>query len=248
MKTYQAGKDPVEPWSGDPRDWVFDLLENPALPRAPRGAGRPRPEAGGAGCEPCLRALVTDDWDYESLHHLGWCESCRGREPRARHGHVVQAARRHAVSRRALVVALAAGLAIAAPLAGNRLLDERRQRRRRAAGRCPGRRRRARTRRRRRARPRRRRRAPRRRPRRGRRRRRPRGPTPTTTPTTTPSTTPRRRRRRSRRSSPSRARARIGPRRAGAAEDDVGPAALALSSGGWTASFAKAAWRAVPRS
>ncbi len=76
MKTYGAGRDRGQQQSGDPRDWVFDLLDNPRY--------RERLEVLAdldltrrAGCEPCLHALVTNEWDYEALYHLGWCESCR---------------------------------------------------------------------------------------------------------------------------------------------------------------------------
>ena len=89
MKTYQAGKDRVETWGGETRAWVFDLLENPDY--------RERLEVLSeldlkrrAGCESCLRALVTDDWDYEIAPPPRLVRVVPGREPRARHGHVVQ--------------------------------------------------------------------------------------------------------------------------------------------------------------
>jgi hypothetical protein len=121
MKTYQAGKDPVEAWGGETRAWVFDLLENPEYRRRLEALAaldlQRRP-----GCEPCLRALVTDKWDYESLHHLGWCESCRS----ASLALGMDTSSKKAGSgnaRRALVVVLVAGVAIAAPLAGSQLLN-----------------------------------------------------------------------------------------------------------------------------
>ena len=30
-----------------------------------------------SGCESCLRSLVMDEWTPETLHHVGWCDSCR---------------------------------------------------------------------------------------------------------------------------------------------------------------------------
>jgi len=122
MRTYQAGKDPVEAWGGETRAWVFDLLENPEYRR--------RLEALAAldltrrpGCEPCLRALVIDDWDYESLHHLGWCESCRAASLALGIDTTAATTVGSGYGKRALVVVLVAGVAIAAPLAGSHLLN-----------------------------------------------------------------------------------------------------------------------------
>ena len=58
------------------REWVFPLLgkrstrDRVNLISALELKRRP-------DCEPTLRALVTDDWSPETLHHVGWCESCR---------------------------------------------------------------------------------------------------------------------------------------------------------------------------
>lgn len=30
-----------------------------------------------ADCEPTLHSLVTDEWTLETIHHIGWCDSCR---------------------------------------------------------------------------------------------------------------------------------------------------------------------------
>ena len=190
--------------SGDPRDWVFDLLDNP------RYRGRLDVFAGldltrRAGCEQCLHALVTNEWDYEALYHLGWCESCR-KASFALGTDATPSPRRMPYARRAVWVVLAAGLVIAAPLAGNHFLDERNNVARGGSA-LPGTTTPANT-------------NPTTTP----------ATTPTTTPSTTPTTTPRHRRprddptttpsttptttrprRRSRRSSPSRARARTKP-------------------------------------
>ena len=123
MKTYQAGKDPVETWGGETRAWVFDLLENPDYRRRLEALSELDLKRR-AGCEPCLRALVTDDWDYESLHHLGWCESCRAASLALGMDTSSKKAGGYPY-KRALVVAMVAAVAIAAPLAGNRLLDGR---------------------------------------------------------------------------------------------------------------------------
>jgi hypothetical protein len=121
MRTYQAGKDPGGSPGGESRAWVFDVLENPEHRRrldALAGLDLKRR----AGCEPCLHALVTDDWNHESLHHLGWCESCRNASLAL--GMNTSSKMAGYPYRRALVVALVAGVAIAAPLAGSRLLDD----------------------------------------------------------------------------------------------------------------------------
>jgi hypothetical protein len=120
MRTYQPAKDPVEAWSGETRAWVFDLIENPGHRRrieqlAVLDLTRR------AGCEACLRALVTDDWDYQSLFHLGWCQSCRD----ASLALGMDTAHKTAVRphrRRALVIALVAAVAIAVPIAGSRMI------------------------------------------------------------------------------------------------------------------------------
>ena len=65
------------------REWVFGLLGKPRYRRRLEQLEaldlRRRP-----GCEPCLRALVTDEWTPDALHHVGWCESCRAAAHRAR--------------------------------------------------------------------------------------------------------------------------------------------------------------------
>ncbi len=76
MNRYEAGKDPVEEWGGETRDWVFPLLGNPRYRQRLEGLASVdltrRP-----GCESCLRSLVMDEWTPETLHHVGWCDSCR---------------------------------------------------------------------------------------------------------------------------------------------------------------------------
>jgi hypothetical protein len=120
MNRYQAGKDPVEAWGGETRGWVFPLLGNPRYrQRLETLAGVDLTRR--AGCESCLRALVMDQWTPETLHHVGWCDSCRkasialGKIPAGAGG--AGAHRR----RRAVLVALVA-VAIAAPLAGSQLI------------------------------------------------------------------------------------------------------------------------------
>src|SRR4051812_38618936 len=120
MNRYQAGKDAVEEWSGETGDWAFPLLENSRhRQRLDVLAGvelTRRP-----GCEPCLRALVLDQWTPETLHHVGWCDSCRrasialGKIPAA-------AATRARRRRRAVLATAVAAFAIAAPLAGSQLI------------------------------------------------------------------------------------------------------------------------------
>lgn len=121
MNRYEAGKDPVEEWGGETRDWVFPLLGNPRYrERLEVLAGVDLTRR--IGCEPCLRSLVLDQWTPETLHHVGWCDSCRkasialGKMPAA--AGVAGAHRR----RRAVLIALVAGVAIAAPLAGSQLI------------------------------------------------------------------------------------------------------------------------------
>jgi hypothetical protein len=121
MNRYQAGKDPVEEWGGETRDWVFPLLGNPRYRQRLEELASVdltrRP-----GCESCLRSLVMDEWTPETLHHVGWCDSCRrasialGEMPA---GAGAAGAHRR---RRAVLVALIAAVAIAAPLAGSQLI------------------------------------------------------------------------------------------------------------------------------
>ena len=124
MKTYQAGKDPVEAWSGDTRGWVFDLLDNTAY--------RKRLETLAAldltrraGCEPCLRALVVDEWSYESLYHLSWCDSCRQASfALGMDGSGKAVAAASPWRRRALWLGVAAAAVVAVPVLGGRLLHD----------------------------------------------------------------------------------------------------------------------------
>ncbi len=122
MRTYEAGKEPLAAAAADTRDWVFDLLDNP------RHRERLEVLAGlelarRPGCEPCLRALVLDDWDYETLYHLGWCESCRSASFALGMDTTAPKAVSSKFRRHALYVVLAAGVAIAAPLAGSHLIN-----------------------------------------------------------------------------------------------------------------------------
>jgi hypothetical protein len=121
MKTYQAGKGPIEAWGGETRGWVFDLLENPRYrERLEVLAGMDLKRR--SGCEPCLRALVIDEWSYEALYHLGWCDSCRqasfalGMD--GAQGKVAASPHR----RRAVWLALAAAAVIAVPVLGTQVL------------------------------------------------------------------------------------------------------------------------------
>jgi hypothetical protein len=123
MRTYVAGKEPLEAVGPDTRDWVFDLLENPRYrERLEVLAGLSL--ARRPGCEPCLRALVMDDWNYEALYHLGWCESCRAASFALGMDTTAPKAVSSKFRRHALYVVLAAGVAIAAPLAGSHFLND----------------------------------------------------------------------------------------------------------------------------
>jgi hypothetical protein len=120
VKTYSAGtgdggSDP------DGREWVFGLLASPRYrERVQQLEGLDllrRP-----GCEPCLRALVVRDWTPATLHHLGWCESCRraalalGMRAPAAEG--ATWFRRHAAW-----LAVAAFAAVAVPLVASEVVD-----------------------------------------------------------------------------------------------------------------------------
>src|SRR3954453_1985166 len=119
MNRYEAGKEPVEEWGGETRDWVFPLLGNPRyrerLEELAKVELTRRP-----GCESCLRSLVVDQWTPETIHHLGWCDSCRrasialGKIPAGGTGG-------HG-GRHAVLLVLLAGAAIAAPLVGSQLI------------------------------------------------------------------------------------------------------------------------------
>jgi hypothetical protein len=77
LHTYTAGRngDRELRYAGT-REWVFPLLgkrrmrDRVNLLSALELKRRP-------DCEPTLRALVTDDWSPETIHHVGWCDSCR---------------------------------------------------------------------------------------------------------------------------------------------------------------------------
>jgi hypothetical protein len=121
MKTFKAGNEPIEKWGGETRDWVFDLLENAHYrERLELLAGLDLTRR--SGCEPCLRALIMDNWDYESLYHLGWCDSCR----RASFALGMDASTATVAGsphrKRAFLIALAAAAAIAVPVAASQLL------------------------------------------------------------------------------------------------------------------------------
>jgi hypothetical protein len=118
LNTYAAGDGEL----GAPtsREWVFGALATPGYrERCDQLAEldlRRRP-----GCEPCLQSLVTDQWTPDTLHHLGWCESCRSAAI-ALGPAVNAAAKPH--RRRALWLAVAAGALILVPLAGSQLVDD----------------------------------------------------------------------------------------------------------------------------
>jgi hypothetical protein len=121
MKTYTAGKDGGDA-SRDPdsREWVFGLLGTPRY--------RERMEQleslelrRRSGCEPCLRALVVDEWTPEALHHLGWCDSCRAATIAL--GMHAPAAQASFVRRRAAWLAVAAFAVVAVPLVGSQVIN-----------------------------------------------------------------------------------------------------------------------------
>jgi hypothetical protein len=122
VRTYTAGKDDDgSPEQADSREWVFGLLETPRYRRRMQQLEamdlRRR-----AGCEPCLRALVVGSWTPETLHHLGWCDSCRraaialGMQAPADEGPAWY--RRHAAW-----LAVAAFAVVAVPLVGSQVID-----------------------------------------------------------------------------------------------------------------------------
>ena len=121
MRTYQASRGPLAVTGGDARDWVFGLLEN-ARHRRRLEALAALDLARRPDCEPSLRALVTDDWDHDTLYHVGWCQSCRA-AALALGVTTASGAARSPHRRHALYVVLAAAVAIAAPLAGSELLN-----------------------------------------------------------------------------------------------------------------------------
>jgi hypothetical protein len=123
MKTYPASKAAAEGWAPGTREWVFELLGSSRYrERAELLSGlelRRRPD-----CEPCLRALVLDEWTPETHHHLGWCDSCRKAGFALGMGAPAAAASAARVGRRHTAwVVLAAGLAIAGPLVASTVID-----------------------------------------------------------------------------------------------------------------------------
>jgi hypothetical protein len=119
VRTYSAGTDagPLRPES---REWVFGLLETPRyrkrMEQLEKLDLRRRP-----GCEPCLRSLVTDEWTPETLHHLGWCDSCRAATiALGMHSPPADASW---VRRRAAWLAVAAFAVVAVPLVGSQVID-----------------------------------------------------------------------------------------------------------------------------
>jgi hypothetical protein len=120
MRTYQATRGPLPAAGGDTRDWVFGLLGN-ARHRRRLEALAALDIARRPACEPSLRALVTDDWDHDTLYHVGWCQSCRAAALAL--GMTTGSGARSPHRRHALYVVLAAAVAIAAPLAGSDLLN-----------------------------------------------------------------------------------------------------------------------------
>jgi hypothetical protein len=121
MRTYQASGGPIAAAGGDTRDWVFGVLGN-ARHRRRLEALAALDIARRPGCEPSLRALVTDDWDHDTLYHVGWCQSCRA-AALALGVTTASGAARSPHRRHALYVVLAAAVAIAAPLAASDLLS-----------------------------------------------------------------------------------------------------------------------------
>jgi hypothetical protein len=121
MKTYNAGQDDGEPKvQPDSREWVFGLLANPRYRRRMEQLEaldlRRR-----TGCEPCLRALVADEWTPDALHHLGWCDSCRAATIAL--GMHAPAAQASFLRRRAAWLAVAAFAVVAVPLVGSQVIN-----------------------------------------------------------------------------------------------------------------------------
>jgi hypothetical protein len=106
----------------DTREWVFGLLATPRyrqrMQQLDRLDLRRRP-----GCEPCLRALVMDEWTPDALFHMGWCDSCRSAAMAL--GMHDPAARGAWYRRRAVWFAVAVAAAIAAPLVGSQVISNR---------------------------------------------------------------------------------------------------------------------------
>jgi hypothetical protein len=119
MHTY-SGKPDDDGSHLDTREWMFDMLASDRYrARAEQLAGldlRRRPD-----CEPCLQSIVTGKWTPETEHHLGWCDSCRTAAAALGTGPAATGSPRR---RRAVLVALAAGLVIATPLLASQLVDD----------------------------------------------------------------------------------------------------------------------------
>ena len=124
MKTYAAGKhDDRELRYAGTREWVFPLLPTRRYrDRIALLSGLELRRR--ADCEPTLRALITNDWTPETIHHIGWCDSCRT-EGFALGMGTPAAAREIAgpIRRRAALVGVAAAIAIAVPVVASQTLD-----------------------------------------------------------------------------------------------------------------------------
>jgi hypothetical protein len=123
VNTYRAGEnDSSDVRYAGPREWVFPLL---ATRRYRERIGllsaielRRRTE-----CESTLRSLVTDEWTPDTVHHIGWCESCRTAGFALGTGAFAgTSAAAWPGRRRAALVAVAVGLAIAAPVVGSQVI------------------------------------------------------------------------------------------------------------------------------
>ena len=124
MHTYTAGKNGARElrYAGT-REWVFpllptrryrdrvDVISDLELKRRP-------------DCEPTLRALVTDDWTPETIHHVGWCDSCRAAGFALGAGAFAGGRAAPAPNRsRALMLAVAAAAVIAVPAVASQVVD-----------------------------------------------------------------------------------------------------------------------------
>ena len=117
-RTQQARTAATPARDPDSREWVFGLLGTPRyrerMEQLETLELRRRP-----GCEPCLRALVVDEWTPETLHHLGWCDSCRAATIAL--GMHAPAAAASWYRRRAAWLAVAAFAVVAVPLVGSQV-------------------------------------------------------------------------------------------------------------------------------
>ena len=123
VRTYSGGKGGGDGQEHpDSREWVFGLLATPRYRRRMEQLEaldlRRR-----TGCEPCLRALVTDQWTPDALHHLGWCDSCRAATI-ALGMHAPAAADASFLRRRAGWLAVGAFLVVAVPLVGSQVVNQ----------------------------------------------------------------------------------------------------------------------------